>query len=187
MVKHELTPAEALGFNDQEIRIGAWAPLSGRAAPWGAAARGMELYFYLINRQESFGGRQIRLVMFDDRSDPALAAAGVRKLVEEIGIFAFLGGVGDDGCLNVLDYLSGRGLPWVGPLAGAPRFYDPPRKSVFCLRPSYEDEASLLVNYAAGVMKLGRLAVVYSRGRVRRIRAGRGRPGLGPGQAQTGG
>ncbi|MFH1092224.1 MAG: ABC transporter substrate-binding protein, partial [Pseudomonadota bacterium] len=84
----------ALGVTDSQIRLGTWAPLSGDAAPWGAMARGMDVYFQWLNRKGGINGRGLKLLMFDDRYDPAVTEAGVLKLTKEYGVFAFVGGVG---------------------------------------------------------------------------------------------
>lgn len=147
------------GLTTEEIVIGQWGPQTGSAAPYGAVARGTGVYFQMVTAQGGIHGRRIKLVMVDDHYDPHLTMAGVRKLVEEYGVFAFVGGVGTANGAVVMDYLTEQGVPWIGPASGSSRWSDPPRKSIFAVCPPYGLEAALLVKYA--VETLGRTKIVF--------------------------
>src|SRR6056297_2552990 len=81
-------------------------------------------------------------------SGPARTQAGVKRLQESIGMFAWLGGVGPSPGLAVMDYLVQREITWVGPFSGSTVWYDPPKKTVFSLYPPYWFEAEALCEYA---------------------------------------
>ncbi|MEW6261463.1 MAG: ABC transporter substrate-binding protein [Thermodesulfobacteriota bacterium] len=157
-------PAPSRDPAGQVIRIGSWGPLSGPNAPWAAILRGAAAFFTQINHQGGLHGRQLKLVMFDDRSDPAVTEAGVRTLVEEKNVLAFVGGVGTASGLAVLDYLDEKRIPWVGMISGSGRFAVPPRPAVFAVRPTDRDEASALVKYGVEVLNHRRIAVVHDDG-----------------------
>ena len=149
------------GLTDREIYIGQWGPQSGPAAPWGGLSRGTGAYFQMINESGGIHGRKLKLLFFDDRYDPAMTAAGVKKLAEKYGVFAFVGGVGTAGGAAALEYLTGKNIFWVGPASGSTRWTSPPRKNVFAVWPPYKDEARVLVDYAVGNLKRQKIALVY--------------------------
>ena len=115
------------GVTDKTIHIGQWGPQTGPAAPWGSVARGTGIYFKMINDEVGIHGRKIAYHMFDDGYNPAKTKAGVKQLQENIGMFAWAGGVGTAPGLAVKDYLMERKIPWVGPLAGSLHWISPPQ------------------------------------------------------------
>lgn len=149
------------GVLPDEVRIGAWGPQSGPDAPWGALNRGVDAFFQMVTANGGVYRRRIRLLMVDDAGDPAKTLQGVRKLVEEYGVFAFVGGVGTENGRAVIDYLDEKGIPWVGPASGSTLWTLPPRKNVFAILPPYQDEAAALVKYAAEKRKYSRIAMIY--------------------------
>ena len=149
------------GLTSEEIVIGQWGPQTGPNAPCGALVRGTGVYFQMVTAQGGIHGRRIRLVMVDDHSDPKLTLAGVRKLVEEYGVFAFVGGVGTSNGEAVIDYLTEKGVPWIGPASGSSRWADPPRKNVFAVCPPYRLESGLLVKYALETLGKTKIAFIY--------------------------
>ena len=82
------------GVTDTEIHIGQWGPQSGPASPWGAVARGTDAYFKMINAEGGIHGRKLVHHIIDDAYNPAKTKAGVKKLQEGIGMFAYVSGVG---------------------------------------------------------------------------------------------
>ncbi len=150
-----------VGVTDTEIHIGQWGPQTGPAAPWGAVARGTGVFFKMINAAGGIHGRKIVYHMFDDAYNPAKTKAGVKELQENVGIFAWVGGVGTAPGLSVVDYLMKRKIIWVGPSSGSLHWITPPRKYLFAVYPLYYVEAKALCSYA--VKKLGkkRIAIAY--------------------------
>lgn len=153
--------ADVQGVTDTEIRIGQWGPQTGPAAPWGAVARGSDVYFKWINEQGGVNGRMIKHLMFDDQYNPAKTKAGVKELVEGEGIFAFVSGVGTAPGLAVMDYLIEHNIPWVSPSTGATDWAFPPKRIVFAVYPNYRDEASILCKYAVETLGKKKIALIY--------------------------
>ncbi len=149
------------GVTDTEIRIGQWGPQTGPAAPWGAVSRGTAVYFDMINEEGGINGRKIKYFMFDDQYNPAKTKAGVKELVEGEGIFGFVGGVGTAPGLAVMDYLTEKGLVWVGPSTGSSHWIEPLKRNVFAVYPQYADEAAALVKYAVETMGKKKIAFFY--------------------------
>lgn len=149
------------GVTNRKIHIGSFGPLTGPAALWGDVLRGADFLFRMINDEGGIHGRRIVYHYFDDGYNPARTQAGVKKLQENVGIFAWQGGVGSETGLSIVDYLTNRRIPWVGPLAGTDQWVNPPRKNVFALYPHYQLEAKVLCRYAVETLQKKRIAVVY--------------------------
>src|SRR5512139_3762394 len=93
------------GVTDTEILIGQWSPQTGPAAPWGAVARGTGLLFKGINDEGGIHGRKIKYFLRDDAYQPAKTKAIGKEFLEEIGVFAVVGGVGVAGGMTNRDAL----------------------------------------------------------------------------------
>jgi branched-chain amino acid transport system substrate-binding protein len=149
------------GVTDTEIHIGQWGPQTGPAAPWGAVARGTDAYFKMINAEGGIHGRKLVHHYFDDGYNPAKTMAGVKQLQEDIGMFAWVSGVGTAPGLAVKDYLMERKIPWLGPSAGSRHWIEPPQKYLFNIYPLYLGDAQVLSEYAVGKLGFKKIAIAY--------------------------
>ncbi|MEW6261493.1 MAG: ABC transporter substrate-binding protein [Thermodesulfobacteriota bacterium] len=140
--------AEVRGVTDTEIRIGQWGPQTGPAAAWGAVARGTDLYFQYINAAGGVHGRKIKYYLRDDAYNPAKTKAIGKEFVEQLGVFAVVGGVGTGPGMAVRDYLNENKVVWVSPSTGSNHWTKPLQKNIFAAYPLYTDEAYLLAKYA---------------------------------------
>jgi len=156
-----LTTSAEEGVTDTEIHVGQWGPQTGPAAPWGAVARGTDAYFKMINDEGGIHGRKIVHHYFDDAYNPAKTLAGVKQLQEEVGMFAWVSGVGTAPGLAVKDYLMERKIPWLGPSAGSRHWIEPPQKYLFNIYPLYLGDAQALCQYAVDKLGLKRIAIAY--------------------------
>ena len=149
------------GITDTEIHIGQWGPQTGPAAPWGAVARGTDAYFKMINAEGGIHGRKLVHHYFDDAYNPAKTKAGVKQLQEDIGMFAWVSGVGTAPGLAVEEYLMERKIPWYTPSTGSAHWVDPPKKYLFAHYPLYSGDSQVLVNYAVNTLKMKKIAIAY--------------------------
>lgn len=150
------------GLTDKEIHIAQWGPQTGPAAPWGAVARGTDVYFKMINAEGGIHGRKIVYHYFDDAYNPAKTKAGVKKLQEsDHSIFAWIGGTGAACGMAVKRYLTDRKVPWVAPSAGSTEWINPPNRYVFGLYTQYVVEAMALTKFAVENLKTKKIAMVY--------------------------
>jgi branched-chain amino acid transport system substrate-binding protein len=156
-----LTASAEEGVTDTEIHIGQWGPQTGPAAPWGAVARGTDALIKMINAEGGIHGRKIVHHYFDDGYNPAKTIAGVKQLQEEIGMFAYVGGVGTATGLAVKEYILDKKIPWIGPAAGSRHWIQPPNKYLFNTYPLYLGDAQLLCKYAVETMGFKKIAIVY--------------------------
>ena len=149
------------GFDNKEIRIAAWGPQTGPAAPWGAVARGSKLLFDIVNEEGGIHGRKIKFFVRDDQYNPSQTVAGVKELVERYGIFAFVGGVGTACCQSVYKILLENKIIWISPCTGARSFWDPHNPYLWNIWVTYEDDASILAKFAIEKKKYKKIAMFY--------------------------
>lgn len=153
-VSPEATPAvaeEVPGVTDTEILLGTSFPLSqSPAAAYSPITNGMTAYFDYINDIEGgVNGRQIRLIICDDHYNPPDAAECARKLVEQDGIFAMIGGLGTAAHSAAWKYLEDLGVPDMWILSGATKWTEPIVKTRFGGNADYETEGKILGQYIA--------------------------------------
>ncbi|MCX7981693.1 MAG: ABC transporter substrate-binding protein [Syntrophales bacterium] len=151
----------APGFDDKEIRIAAWGPQTGPAAPWGSVARAPAVLAAMINEQGGIHGRKLKHFVRDDQYNPAQTKVVVKELVEKEGIFSFVCGTGSAGGLAVKDYLAQNKVIWVGPATSVKEYVFPVQPYLFSVYPLYEDEGSILTKYVIEKLGIKEIGVVY--------------------------
>jgi branched-chain amino acid transport system substrate-binding protein len=73
-----------IGWAQDTIRIGFFAPITGPAAADGASAKNaVELGVKELNDAGGIGGKKIDLIVYDDRLNPQEAVAIANKLIEK--------------------------------------------------------------------------------------------------------
>jgi ABC-type branched-subunit amino acid transport system substrate-binding protein len=96
------------GVTDTEIKIGLSGPLSGVVGFLGDEAAGaIDSYFQSVNASGGIGGRQLKLITYDDRFDNSQTLANVRRLWEQDKVHAIFLVTG----IGVLDYVTGNKIP----------------------------------------------------------------------------
>ncbi len=150
------------GVSATEITIGTTAAVSGPVAAIGKPyVEGMQAFFAHINAEGGINGRQINLIVQDDQFNPANTSSLTRRLVERDGVFAMVGSLGTPCVLAIMDYLNGRGVPFIYQGAGATALAVPPKKYVFPFQPNYMLEGNVMVRYFVEEMGYDKLAIVY--------------------------
>lgn len=149
------------GVTDTEILIGQWGPQTGPAAPWGAVARGTDLLVKIINEEGGINGRKFKYFLRDDSYQPAKTKAIAKEFVEQIGVFAVVGGVGVAPGMTARDYLMENKVPWYGPATGVYNWITPIQKYLFAIYPLYDDEAFNLTGYLYEKLGVKKIAVFY--------------------------
>ena len=143
--------ASAPGVTDTEIVLGTHFPLSQHlaAAYSPIATVGMKAYFDSVNAQGGINGRKIRFVIGDDHYTPSDTAEVVRRLIEQDGVFAIVGGLGTATHSAVAPLLEDRGIPDLFVLSGAEKWTNPVVKTRFGGNPDYVTEGRILGEYIA--------------------------------------
>jgi len=149
------------GVTDTEILVGQWGPQTGPAAGWGSVARGTDLFFKIINEEGGINGRKFKYFLRDDAYQPAKTKAIAKEFVEDIGVFAVVGGVGVATGMSVKDYLMENNVFWFGPVTGVYEWIKPFQKYLFSLYPLYDDEIYTLTGYFYEKLGLKKISVFY--------------------------
>ena len=144
------------------IVIGVSNVQSGPSAALGQSLlAGSRAYFDRVNRQGGIHGRQIELLVKDDRYEPEPAVQNTDELIRNHAVFFLFDYVGTPTLTRVLpllQYYASEHIVNVAPFTGA----DPQRKPpydqyVFNIRASYREETRALVRYlyARGFRRIG--------------------------------
>jgi len=149
------------GITPNGILIGQTGVFSGPVAEPALQYRaGAQLYFDTVNAKGGVAGRKIKLVSYDDKFDPKLAAENTRKLLGEDKVFALFGYIGTGAIVASMPQISEQRIPVVGALSGSDGLRDPKMDLIFHTRASYLAETEKMVEQlkSTGVKSI---AVVY--------------------------
>ena len=106
------------GGKATEIKIGGISPLTGEAATFGQSTKnGMELAVEEWNAAGGVLGKQIKLIVEDDKGDPAEGAAVFSKLIEQDKVVAIVGGITSRVALAGAPIAQAAKVPMVTPTA----------------------------------------------------------------------
>jgi branched-chain amino acid transport system substrate-binding protein len=122
--------ASAPGVTSGTITVGLIAPLTGAEAPDGVGmAPSAQARIDVVNAAGGVDGRQLKLVVEDDKSSAAGNLAAAQALVQEKGVLA----VDDNSgfAFGAAKYLQGQGIPVVGGGYDAPEWGMQPYTNMF--------------------------------------------------------
>jgi len=106
------------GGTATEIKIGGISPLTGEAATFGQSTKnGMELAVEEWNAAGGVLGKQVKLIVEDDKGDPAEGAAVFSKLIEQDKVVAIVGGITSRVALAGAPIAQAAKVPMVTPTA----------------------------------------------------------------------
>lgn len=142
----------AASQNDQEIKIGAWMPLTGAVAASGIPQRaGADAYFKMINDKGGIKGRKVNWVVRDNAFDAQQTVQIARELVGQEKVVAIVAANGTaQGEATFPFVLQQSKVPILNPLGGAANWYNPPRAGLYGTQTLYEDQAAALADWVVG-------------------------------------
>lgn len=101
------------------IKVGLLGPHSGEYAVYGLGVRnGAELYFKKVNEAGGINGKQIELVIYDNKGDDAESVTAFTRMVDE-GITALVGDVLTGNTLAMVGEANAVNMPMITPSATA--------------------------------------------------------------------
>lgn len=143
-----------------EIRLGMSVAETGRASLLGTAIRqGCEAYIARVNKEGGISGRKLVLVDYDDRYEPVDAVSNTEQLIDRDKVFALLNFLGTPTCRAVLPMVNEANIVLVGPITGAAIFRQPMQRLIFNTRPSYGEEAEVLVSHLVADLGCKKIAL----------------------------
>lgn len=154
------TPA-ANGASGDTIKLGVLAPLTGEVSVYGVAAKnGIDLAVGEINAAGGVLGKQIELMVEDEKGDVAEAVNGYNKLMSK-GMVALLGDVTTKPTIAVAELAAADGLPMVTATGTGLSIttYGP---NVF--RTCFTDpfQGKIMAKFAAETLKAKNIAIIYN-------------------------
>lgn len=152
------------GAPSDKILIGALAPLTGDAAQYGIAVKnGCNLAVEEINAAGGVLGKQIELILYDDRHDPTAATTGYDRLVNEDGVIALVGAVTTAPTIAAAQKAVADGIPMITP-TGTGAAITQIGANIFraCFTDPYQGE--LMAHYSFEKMNAKTAAVLYDSG-----------------------
>ena len=149
------------GISDKEILVCAYQPETGNESSYFRMGKGADAWFKHVNDTGGIGGRKINFKMVDDGYQPARTRVIVEQFIKRDKCFAIVSALGSAPTVAVIDYITSKNMPLIGPGTGAQKVVTFPSKWVFPLYPSYEDEARQLMRFIAEVFKAKKIAVLY--------------------------
>jgi branched-chain amino acid transport system substrate-binding protein len=165
------TPAEnptptwvVIDFDDKIILGSHFAQSGTYGAAFAPVLAGMKAYFNYVNAEEGgVCGRQIVFKAEDDQYDPAQAVGVVRKLVEDDGVFAIVGGLGTATHSAVWDYLNEEGIPDLWIMSGAHKFAAEPEEYHWSvpILPDYYVEGTIFGKYISENLSGKKVGILY--------------------------
>ena len=157
-----MSPAEpegTPGVTAERILFGQSAAFSGPAAELGRGMRlGIQAAFKEANDAGGVHGRRLELVTVDDGYEPEAAITNTRRLIEDEGVFALVGGVGTPTSRSAVPVAEEAGVPYIAPFTGAGFLRSEPH--VINLRASYAQETEEMVERLTRDLGIERIAVV---------------------------
>jgi len=150
------------GVTKDKIIIGQSAGFTGSVAGTvKELTAGAKVYFDAVNAKGGIHGRKIVLESMDDGFDPKRTPEVITQLIQQKNVFAMFlsrGTPTNEAAVPVLEKFK---VPLIGPSTGAMSMYDPPRKYLFPVRPSYRSETLKLVSQLT-TMGISKIAIVYT-------------------------
>jgi branched-chain amino acid transport system substrate-binding protein len=141
------------GVTDTEVTLGMAAPLTGASKEIGRQMRvGLDVAFARANAAGGVQGRKLKLIALDDGYEPSRTREVMRELVEQKGVFSFVGNVGTPTAAVAVPYALERKMLFFGAFTGASLLRkEPPDRYVFNYRASYGEETAAIVRYLVDI------------------------------------
>ena len=153
------------GVTNTEIIIGAHSPMSGAlGAVYAMIPKATGAYFAYVNdTQGGVCGRKIVYKVEDDNYDPAKGLEVTRKLVEQDGVLATIGNLGDLPHASAFDYLNDAAVPDLLVSAGAHKYGADPQGHPWTVQmiPDYRMEGTFFGQYISENLPGKKVAVLY--------------------------
>lgn len=120
------------GITDKTIKIGVFAPLSGSGMAYGFdVLNAAKMWYAKVNKEGGVNGRQIELVVEDDRCNANDLVAAVKKLNEQDKVFLLNGGSCSAAVVASREYIEREKVPLVMLNASGDGALYPPSKYIY--------------------------------------------------------
>lgn len=150
------------GANSDEILVGTTLPLTSPLSAEAESIRdGYQMAIDEINTEGGIDGRQIKLLVEDDRADPALAKQLTSKLIAQEGVVAILGSFGSAASLTQSAETERHGIPGIYPEASVEEMVTRGYENVFNLYPLSAQAERSMDEFLLAEVKPQKVAIMY--------------------------
>mgnify|MGYP001814470624 CR=1 FL=1 len=146
----------------EPIRVGVTASLSGvYAAPGSKLQAGLEMWAHDVNSRGALLGRKVKIVHYDDQSDPATSAQLYERLISEDRVDLLIGPYSSDVTLAASDVAERHSFPMVSGSAAATDIWSRGHRNIFQVDSPADHYMDLLIESASGA-GLKTIALAYA-------------------------
>ncbi len=144
------------------VRVGITVSLTGQyEEPGKVQLQGVEMWVHDINQRGALLGRPVKLVYYDDKSDPATSARLYEQLIVQDGVDLLLGPYGSDLTLAASAVAEKHNFPMVATGAASGEIWAQGYRNIFGVDAEARHYMDLLIESAAGA-GLKTIALVYA-------------------------
>jgi len=145
-----------------EIRIGSVMPHTGPLAAFSSIGRAEAAYFDMVNEHGGINGRKLRLISYDDSSEPAVAMKQTRRLVESDQVLLIFGSFGTASNFAVRPYLNERQIPHLF-VASGDEAWSAPDSFPWTMgwQPQFRHEGRIYANYLKALYPGRKIAILW--------------------------
>ena len=144
---------------NKTVKVGAFAPITGPVPFYAVINHAADAFFQDMNAKGGIKGWKVQYVVRDDGYEPARSVAVTQRLVEDDKVFALVASNGTAQNVAIIPFAKQHNLPVVGPSGGSPKLFAEP--NIFPLLPDYALSASKCAEYALGVLKKDKIALLW--------------------------
>ncbi len=151
------------GSGGDKVRIGVFMSLTGSTANFGiSSVNGIKMAADEINAKGGINGKQIELLIQDDRSDASEAATIVTKFVTQDQVHAILGEVASSRSIAAAPIAQSAKIPMLTPSSTNPEVT---KKGDFIFRSCFIDpvQGAAIAQFAAKTLNAKRAAIMVDR------------------------
>src|SRR5215475_8782812 len=149
--------------SDNKVRIGVFMSTTGTTANFGiSSVNGIKLATDEINAAGGINGKQVELLVQDDRSDPSEAATIVTKFVTQDQVHAVIGEVASSRSLAAAPIAQNAKIPMLTPSSTNPEVT---KKGDFIFRSCFIDpyQGAAIAQFAAKTLGAKKAAIMVDR------------------------
>jgi ABC-type branched-subunit amino acid transport system substrate-binding protein len=159
---HKAQKQNSLFNADKEIAFGISGSFTGHFGYYGNAIKhGIESYFEQINKQGGIQGKKLKLIGFDDNSDPQKTKKNVEDLMHQ-GITMFIGIMGTRGMLSILPLIKEKKIAVFFAWGGDPKLRDSSLTHIINGPGLLEPQLDALAKYVADTLHLNQIGIFYA-------------------------
>jgi branched-chain amino acid transport system substrate-binding protein len=152
-----------VGVTEDTIKIGTFAPFSGRAALYGKIDHSVQIVYRYINEEGGIHGRKLEIITEDTGCDPKGAIAAVKKLIHEDKVFMLHGGNCSNAVLAAKEEIVKSGIPYMIQGATLGALTKPVVKNIFTTILTSDEIADAVVDFVLSKPNVKRIAIVKTK------------------------